>query len=296
MKNEFFGVGTALITPFLDDGSIDFESLKSLVSWQIESGVDFLVPCGTTGETVNFSDSEYEKVIQTVVKIANGKVKVLVGSGSNSTAKTIHYSKIAEKNGADAILVVTPYYNKPTQNGLISHFETVASNVNLPIILYNVPGRTGVNLLPSTTLKLAEKSQIIGVKEASGNLSQIMEITSQKPNDFVLLSGDDSLTLAITSCGGNGVISVASNVFPKEFTKLVHLALEGKFSQAKELQFKFLRLMNLLFIESNPIPVKTCLALMGKISENFRLPLVKLNDSNRILLSNELINLNLVIK
>ncbi len=294
MKNIFCGVGTALVTPFLNDGSIDYESLKQLVAWQIESGIDFLVPCGTTGETVNFSDAEYEKVIQTVVKEAEGKVKVLVGSGSNSTQKTIHYSKIAENNGANGILVVTPYYNKPTQNGLISHFETVASNVDLPIILYNVPGRTGVNLHSSTTLHLAQNPQIIGVKEASGNLLQIMEINSQKPKDFVLLSGDDALTLAITSCGGNGVISVASNVFPKEFAKLVHLALEGKTHEAQELQFKFLKLIDLLFIESNPIPVKTSLALMGKLSENFRLPLVKMSDSNKILLSNELINLNLI--
>lgn len=294
MQNNFNGVGTALVTPFSDDGSIDFKTLEQLTNWQIESGVDFLVPCGTTGETVNFSDAEYEKVIQTVVRTANGRVKVLVGSGSNSTQKTIHFSQIAEKNGANGILVVTPYYNKPTQDGLLSHFETVASNVNLPIILYNVPGRTGVNLQPATTLRLAKIPKIIGVKEASGNLSQIMEISSQKPKDFVLLSGDDALSLAIISCGGNGVISVASNVFPKEFTKLVHLALEGKIVEAQKLQFKFLKLMELLFIESNPIPAKTCLALLGKISENFRLPLVKISDSNKILLSNELINLNLI--
>ncbi|KAA3595892.1 MAG: 4-hydroxy-tetrahydrodipicolinate synthase [Calditrichaeota bacterium] len=294
MKNEFCGVGTALITPFFDDGSIDYKTLEKLVCWQIESGVDFLVPCGTTGETVNFSDSEYEKVIQTVVKSANRKAKILVGSGSNSTQKTIHYSQIAAKSGADAILVVTPYYNKPTQNGLIAHFETVATNVDLPIILYNVPGRTGVNLQPSTTLQLSQNPKIIGVKEASGNLSQIMEIVSQKPKDFVLLSGDDSLTLAITACGGNGVISVASNVFPKEFAKLVHFAIDGKIPEAQELQYRFLKLMDLLFIESNPIPAKTCLVLMDKISENFRLPLVKMSDSNKILLSNELINLNLI--
>ncbi|MCC7430681.1 4-hydroxy-tetrahydrodipicolinate synthase [bacterium] len=293
MEKIFKGVGTALLTPFDENGEIDFPCLKKFISWQIESKINFLVPCGTTGETVTFSDEEYCQVIKTTVSVAKGKLKVLAGAGSNSTSNTIKFCNLAEKNGADGLLVVTPYYNKPTQTGLKLHFEAVAKEVSIPIILYNVPGRTGVNLLPETVLELAQNPKITGIKEASGKLEQAMEIIKNMPENFVLLSGDDVLTLPVIACGGEGVISVASNVIPKEFSELVRLALDGNFHEAQKIHFRFLNLMNLNFIESNPIPAKCFLSLLGKMPENYRLPLTKISEKNKLILEKELKTLSL---
>lgn len=291
---QLSGTYVAIVTPFTKSNEVDYQALENLVEWQIDKGISGIVPCGTTGESVSLNNDEYQKVVSTVVKKANGRVPIIAGAGGNSTAKTIELAKMAANAGADAVLSVCPYYNKPTQEGLYQHFKEIANSTDLPIVLYNVPGRTAVNMLPQTTLRLAEHPKIIAIKEASANLIQIMEIIKNKPVGFSVLSGDDQLAIHIIASGGDGVISVVANQVPTEFSALIKEALAGNFEQALKLQYKLLDLMNLNFIESNPIPVKTSLALSGKIEEEFRLPLTKMNNENKLILKAELKKLHLI--
>ncbi|MBI2338020.1 4-hydroxy-tetrahydrodipicolinate synthase [Candidatus Daviesbacteria bacterium] len=279
---KFTGAITALVTPFLENGLVDVEALKKLVENQIKNGINGIVPCGTTGEAVTLDLDEYRLVVETVVRESNGRIPIIAGAGSNDTHKAVIFSQIAKEAGADALLHVTPYYNKPTPKGLVAHFKAVADAVDLPIILYNVPGRTGSNVSAETTLRVArEVPQVVGAKEASGNLGQMMEIIKDASEDFCVLSGDDALTLPLMGAGGVGIISVASNEIPKEMSDLTQSALAGDFKKARKLHYEWLDLMNINFIESNPIPVKTALSLMGQIKEVFRLPLVSMEDKNK---------------
>lgn len=278
---RFTGAGVALITPFTQENKIDYDALNSLLEWHIESGTDMILPAGTTGEAATLDREEFTDLIKAVVETVSGRVPVIAGSGTNNTKDVIEMSQIAEKIGADGLLIVSPYYNKPTQNGLYEHYKVVAEAVDLPIILYNVPGRTGSNIAAETTLRLAELSNIVAVKEASGNFAQIMEIIRNRPDDFTVLSGDDASTLQIVALGGDGVVSVAANEVPKEFAQMIHLALDGNFSEARALHYKLLPLMDANFVETNPIPVKTLLASMGKIELKLRLPLVEMAESNK---------------
>jgi len=270
----FTGTGTALVTPFRTDGSLDETALRSLVKRQIDAGINFLVPCGTTGESPTLTHAEHLRVVEITLEIAKGKVPVLAGAGGYNTAEVIALANELQKLGADGILSVTPYYNKPTQEGLFQHFNAIASAVTLPIILYSVQGRTGVNIEPSTVLRLSQIPNIIGIKEASGNISQMGAILNLVAKDFLVLSGDDSLTLPLISLGGRGLISVASNEIPAEMTRLVQCALSGDFAEARRLHFQYLSLMDINFVESNPIPVKAALAEMGLLQPVWRLPLV----------------------
>lgn len=282
MSKKFSGAITALVTPFQEDGKVDVESLKNLVRFQIKGHINGIVPCGTTGEAVTLDQDEYRLVVETVVKEAKGRVPIIAGAGSNDTHKAIHYSQIAKEAGADALLHVTPYYNKPTPAGLLAHFKAIANEVDLPIILYNVPGRTGSNVSAGTTIKISkEVPQVVGVKEASGNITQMMEIVKGVSSSFSVLSGDDAFTLPLMAVGGVGIISVASNEVPKAMSDLAAACLAGDFAKARKLHYAWLDLMNINFIESNPIPVKTALALMGKIKEVFRLPLVGMEEKNK---------------
>jgi 4-hydroxy-tetrahydrodipicolinate synthase len=275
------GCGTAIVTPFLADGSIDDKALRSLVAWQIESGIDFLVPCGTTGETPTLSHAEWRRVIETTIEVAAGRVPIIAGATSYSTAEAVSKaSEAASIKGVDAILSASPYYNKPTQEGQYQHFKAIAEAVDKPVVLYNVPGRTGVNIEPNTLARLAELPNIAAVKEASGNITQIAEICGKLPG-FTVLSGDDALTLPVISVGGVGVISVASNAFPKEMTALTRAALDNNWICAREIYHKYLPLMQANFIESNPMPVKAVLAMMGRIEENYRLPMCKMQPTLR---------------
>jgi len=280
-KKSFQGTGTAMITPFKSDGSIDEKALRRFVDFQIEGGVDMLLPCGTTGEGATLDENETDRVVQIVIEQAKRRVPVIVGAGSNSTAKAVQMTKRAKKVGADGVLSVGPYYNKPTQQGYYEHFKAVAQAENMPVIVYNVPGRTGGNIEAKTMLRLAEIPNIVAVKEASGNIGQMMDIIRDAPGDFRLLSGDDALTLPVIAVGGGGIISVVSNEAPSMVSAMVDAALEGNHTRAKELHYKLLPLMNINFIESNPIPVKAALAMMGLIEENYRLPLVRIGASNR---------------
>ena len=280
-KKSFQGTGTAMITPFKSDGSIDEKALRRFVDFQIDGGVDMLLPCGTTGEGATLDENETDRVIQIVIEQAKRRVPVIVGAGSNSTAKAIQMTKRARKVGADGVLSVGPYYNKPTQQGYYEHFKAVAEAENMPVIVYNVPGRTGGNIEAKTMLRLAEIPNIVAAKEASGNIGQIMDIIRDAPSDFRLLSGDDALTLPVIAVGGDGIISVVSNEAPSMMSAMVDAALEGNHTRAKELHYKLLPLMNINFIESNPIPVKAALAMMGLIEENYRLPLVRIGAANR---------------
>jgi 4-hydroxy-tetrahydrodipicolinate synthase len=275
------GCGTALVTPFLGDGSLDEKALRSLVVWQVESGIDFLVPCGTTGETPTLSHDEWRRVIEVTIEVAAGRVPIVAGATSNSTADAVRKAaEVAEIKGVDAILTASPYYNKPTQEGQYQHFKAIAEAVNLPIVLYNVPGRTGVNIEPDTLLRLSTVPNIAAVKEASGRISQIAEICGLIPG-FTVLSGDDSLTLPVIAVGGVGVISVASNAFPKEMADLTRAALTNDWTRARQLNDKYLALMQANFIESNPMPVKAVLAMMGRIEENYRLPMCRMQPALR---------------
>jgi 4-hydroxy-tetrahydrodipicolinate synthase len=270
----FTGTGTALVTPFRTDGSLDETALRSLVKRQLDAGINFLVPCGTTGESPTLTHAEHLRVVELTLEIAKGKVPVLAGAGGYNTAEVISLAKELQHLGADGILSVTPYYNKPTQEGLFQHFKAIASAVNLPIILYSVQGRTGVNIDPPTVLRLSEIPNIVGIKEASGNISQMGAILNLVAKDFLVLSGDDSLTLPLIAMGGRGLISVASNEIPAEMTRLVRSALSGDFTEARRLHFQYLSLMDINFVESNPIPVKAALAEMGLLQAVWRLPLV----------------------
>jgi 4-hydroxy-tetrahydrodipicolinate synthase len=288
------GCGTALVTPFTRDNKVDLHRLSEHVEWQIDSGIDFLVPCGTTGESVTLQEREYAEVVRTCVRTAAGKVPVVAGAGTNDTFHAVHLSKIAQDEGADAILSVTPYYNKPTQEGLYRHFQQISASVRIPIVLYNVPGRTGSNLLPETLFRLAQIANITAVKEASGSLAQVMEIIAGRPAGFRVLSGDDAIAFSIMALGGDGLISVVSNLIPSEMSQMIRLAQQGRTSDAREIHYRFLELINLNFIESNPIPVKYALYRMGRIDEQYRLPLCPMGDGNKRRLDGELERLELV--
>ena len=277
------GCATALVTPFKVDGAVDEKRLRDLIEYQIAGGVRLLVPCGTTGESATMLDEEDQLVIRTTIEVAGGRAKVIAGTGSNSTAVAIEYSQTARKLGADAVLSVAPYYNKPTQEGLYAHFRAIAEAVSgLPVVIYNVPGRTSSNISAETTIRLGrDVENIVAVKEASGNLSQIMQILRERPDGFRVISGDDSLTLAMIALGGDGLISVASNEAPAMMSRLVDLALDGRWVEARSLHYQLLPLMEANFIESSPGPVKAALAMMGLIEENFRLPLVPVQEKTR---------------
>lgn len=277
------GCATALVTPFTADGSVDEKRLRELIEYQIAGNVRVLVPCGTTGESVTMTEDENKLVIRTTVEVARGRAKVIAGTGSNSTAVTIQRSKAARGLGVDGVLTVAPYYNKPTQEGLYAHFHAIAEAVEgLPVVIYNVPGRTSSNIAAETTLRLArDVENIVAVKEASGNLSQIMEILRSRPEGFRVISGDDSLTLALIALGGEGLISVASNEAPALMSELNDLALAGNWDDARKLHYRLLPLMEANFIESSPGPVKAAMALMGLLEENLRLPLVPVQEKTR---------------
>jgi 4-hydroxy-tetrahydrodipicolinate synthase len=280
-KKPFQGTGTALITPFKSDGSVDEKALRRLVDLQIADGIDMLLPCGTTGEGATLDADETDRVIQIVIEQTKQRAMVIAGAGSNSTAKAIQLTKRAKKVGADGVLSVGPYYNKPTQQGYYEHFKAIAEAEDIPVVVYNVPGRTSGNIEPKTMLRLTEVRNIVAVKEASGNIGQIMEILRDRPREFRVLSGDDLLTLPIIAAGGDGVVSVVSNETPRMMREMVDWALEGNLARARALHYKLMPLMNINFIESNPIPVKAALAMMGVIEENYRLPLVPMTAPNR---------------
>jgi 4-hydroxy-tetrahydrodipicolinate synthase len=290
------GCATALVTPFTNSGDVDIDQLRKLVEFQIAGGVRMLVPCGTTGESATMTDEEDQLVIRTTVEVASGRAKVIAGAGSNSTAAAIEYSKTARDLGVDALLSVAPYYNKPTQEGLYAHFRAIAESVpEVPVVIYNVPGRTSSNIAASTCLRLArEVENIVAVKEASGNLSQIMEILRGRPEGFRVISGDDSLTLPMIALGADGLISVASNEIPDLMSQMVDLALEGNLAEARELHYRVLPLLEANFIESSPGPVKTAMAMLGLIEENFRLPLVPVQENTRALLRDVLLELGVL--
>lgn len=273
----FTGAFTAMVTPF-KDGQIDFEALKRHIDFQIEGGIDGLVPCGTTGEASTLSHDEHVEVVRVTVQHVNGRVPVIAGSGSNSTSEAVQLSSRIKEVGADACLMITPYYNKPTQEGLYRHFSTVVENVDVPVILYNVPGRTGVNMLPETVARLARIPNIVGLKDATGDLKQASYTHKLVPDDFVLLSGEDALVYPLLAIGGQGVISVVSNIVPGEMAAMCHHYMDGRIKDAQALHHKLLPLSDDMFVETNPIPVKGALAMMGRIENELRLPLVPLSE------------------
>jgi len=276
------GCGTALITPFRQDGSVDEPALRNLVAWQVESGIDFLVPCGTTGETPTLSRDEWLRVIDVTVEVAAGRVPIMAGATSNSTQDAVEKAKeVAARPGVNAILTASPYYNKPTQEGQYRHFRAIAEAVDKPIILYNVPGRTSANIEPATLARLAEVPNIAGVKEASGNIVQVAEICNLLPEHFLVFSGDDAITLPLIALGGVGIISVASNEIPREMAEMTRAALNNDWGTARRIHRKYLALMQANFIETNPMPVKAVLAMMGKVEEVYRLPLLPMRRDTR---------------
>jgi 4-hydroxy-tetrahydrodipicolinate synthase len=288
------GCGTALITPFQSNGSVDEKALASLVDWQIQEGIHFLVPCGTTGESPTLKHDEHLAVVDITVRTAAKRVPVIAGAGGNDTAKIISLIAELKKVGVDGILSVSPYYNKPTQEGIYQHFRALAESTDLPIIVYNVPGRTGSNILPETLQRLAQIPNIAGVKEASGDISQIGEICTKAPARFRVLSGDDSLTLPVIALGGHGIISVASNEAPEMMSKFATACLDGRWDDARNWNRKLYPLMKINFVETSPIPVKAALSMMGKIQEVYRLPLVKISDGARAKVAAVLSDLGLV--
>ena len=277
----FTGCGTAMVTPFRGDGSLDEATLRKLILRQIEAGVDFLVPCGTTGESPTLTHEEHVRVVAITVEMAKGRVPVIAGAGGYNTAEVIPMARELAALGVDGILSVTPYYNKPTQEGLYQHYRAIAEAVDLPIILYSVQGRTGINIEPATVVRLAAIRNILGIKEASGSIAQMAAILNNVPEDFVVLSGDDAITLPLIALGGRGVISVVSNEIPVEMTEMVRLALRGNIWGAREIHRRFHPLMEVNFVESNPGPVKTALAEMGLLEPVWRLPLVAPKRENR---------------
>ncbi len=289
MSLDLRGCGTALVTPFQPDGSIDEEALRRLIQFQLREGIDFLVPCGTTAETPTLEHGEYLGILRIVRQEVAGKVPVVAGVGGNNTKKVCALAQEVQSLGVQAILSVAPYYNKPTQEGLLQHFKAVAESTDLPVILYNVPGRTSSNLEPATVARLAKVSNIIGIKEASGSIVQQMELLKAVPPSFRVFSGDDAFTFPLMALGGVGVISVVSNEIPGPMTRLTRLALEGKWEEARKLHFQLLPLMQANFLETNPIPVKAALAMMGMIQEVYRLPLVPMKAENRSKLEKALI-------
>jgi 4-hydroxy-tetrahydrodipicolinate synthase len=270
----FTGCGTALVTPFRRDLSLDEQTLRSLVRRQIDAGINFLVPCGTTGESPTLTRSEHLRVVAVTLEEAKGKVPVLAGAGGYNTREVIELAQEIERMGADGILSVTPYYNKPTQEGLYQHYKAIASAIHLPIIVYSVQGRTGVNVEPATLARLAAIENIVGVKEASGNIGQMANVLHEVPSSFTVLSGDDAITIPLMALGGRGVISVVSNEIPGEMTQLAQACLRNDFESARRIQAQYLPLMNVNFVESNPIPVKAAMAAMGLLEPVYRLPMV----------------------
>jgi len=275
----FKGSMVALVTPFRN-GAIDEKALKELVEFHIKNGTTALVPCGTTGESATLSYDEHDKVIELTIKFANGRVPVIAGTGSNSTEEAIALTRHAKKSGADASLQVSPYYNRPTQKGLYLHFKAIAEAVDIPIILYNIASRTGVNIEPETFVKLAQIKNIVGVKEASGNLEQMSRIRNLCPKEFLLISGDDALTLPVMAIGGVGIISVVANIVPKDVAGMCNAFLAGDLKSAEELHYKMLNLIKAMFVETNPIPVKTAMGLMKMIDPGMRLPLCEMLPEN----------------
>jgi 4-hydroxy-tetrahydrodipicolinate synthase len=276
----FHGSIVAIVTPF-KNGSVDEPALRDLIEWHVESGTHGIVSCGTTGESATLSHEEHDRVVDFTLEVVNGRVPVIAGAGSNSTDEAIRRTQYAKKAGADGALVVVPYYNKPTQEGLYQHFRAVAEAVDIPIVLYNVPGRTVTNLLPDTVARLAEIPNIVAIKEATGSLQQVSDVIGSCPENFAVLSGEDFVVLPMYAVGGRGVISVTANVAPGDMAELCNAAEEGDWTRAREYHYKLRPLNTAMFIETNPIPAKTALSLMGKISENFRLPLCSMSESNR---------------
>jgi 4-hydroxy-tetrahydrodipicolinate synthase len=277
----FTGCGTAMVTPFRGDGSLDEATLRKLILRQIEAGIDFLVPCGTTGESPTLTHEEHVRVVAITVEMAKGRVPVVAGAGGYNTAEVIATARELAALGVDGILSVTPYYNKPTQEGLYQHYRAISEAVDLPIILYSVQGRTGINIEPATVVRLAAIRNIVGIKEASGSIAQMAAILNSVPEDFVVLSGDDAITLPLIALGGRGVISVVSNEIPAEMSEMVRLALRGNIWGAREIHRRFHPLMEMNFVESNPGPVKTAMAEMGLLEPVWRLPLVAPKRENR---------------
>ena len=273
MATTFTGVGTALVTPFTKSGDLDETGVRRLGRRQIDAGIDFLVPCGTTGESPTLTDAERTRIVEILVDEAGGRVPVLAGAGGYNTAEVVHQADEMRRAGASGLLSVTPYYNKPTQEGLYQHYRAIAESTALPIVVYNVPGRTGSNVEPATLARLASIPNIIGVKEASGNMTQMSEVCHAVPQDFIVLSGDDVLTLPLMAVGGRGVISVASNQVPSEMALMVQAAARNDFAAARAIHARILPLMQVNFVESNPIPVKAAMAAMGLLEEVYRLPM-----------------------
>ena len=281
MSTNFTGVGTALVTPFTPSGDLDEKAVRRLGRRQIDAGIHFLVPCGTTGENPTLTDAERVRIVEILVDEAAGAVPILAGAGGYDTKDVIHLGALMKKAGAAGLLSVTPYYNKPTQEGLFLHYRAIADSTDLPIVVYNVPGRAGVNVEPSTLARLAPLPNIIGVKEASGNISQMCEVCRVVPSDFIVLSGDDAITLPLMAIGGRGVISVASNEIPADMVEMVAAASNGDFETARAVHNRILPLMQVNFIESNPVPVKAAMAAMGLLDESYRLPMCPPTSSSR---------------
>jgi len=276
----FQGSMVAIITPFDNQGNFDEESYRQLIEFQIENGTDVIVPCGTTGESATLDYEEHDRVIKTCINQVNKRVPIIAGTGSNSTAEAIEISRHAKEQGADGLLLVSPYYNKPSQEGLFQHYKALAEAVTLPQVLYNVPGRTGMNVSAATTIRLAEFANIVAIKEASGDLTQASEIIAKAGDKIDVLSGDDFLTLPLMACGAKGVISVTANIMPKQVKAMVTAVQQGDWTEARRLHLQLLEVHQAMFIESNPVPVKTSASLMGKCRSNVRLPLVAMQPAN----------------
>ena len=292
----FSGLYTALITP-LKNNQIDYLSLEKIIENQIAGGVDGLVPMGTTGESATMSFAEHQEIIERVVQIVSGRVKVVAGTGANSTAEAIHLSQTAEKSGVDGVLLVNPYYNKPSQNGLIAHFEKIAKSISVPIILYNIPGRTAINFTPESIAELLERVENVkAVKEASGDINQMMRLYELVSHKINLLSGDDNLLLPVLSIGGKGVISVLANILPAEVKKVITLFETKKIAEAQKAFYKLLPLCRGIFLETNPIPIKIAMELLGFCSSEMRLPLYPLEDKNKIILKNLMLEYGILKK
>ena len=281
MTTALRGCGTAIVTPFTHEGTVDVEALRKLVAWQIDEGIDFLVPCGSTGEAQTLTSEERELVVRTVVEASKGRIPVMAGATHNDTRQAVEEARRMSGLGVTWLLSATPYYNKPTPEGLVQHFTAVADAARVPVCLYNVPGRTAVNMKPDTVLRLAEHDNIIGIKESSGDLAQVQHLLLGRPEGFAVLSGEDWMTLAVIAAGGDGLISVASNEIPRQMSQLVRRALRGQVAEAREILFQVLPLLEANFLETNPAPVKAALAAMGRIQDVLRLPLVPLSDSRR---------------
>lgn len=290
----FKGSMVAIITPFNNDGSVNEEKFRELVEFQVENGTDVIVPCGTTGESATLNYEEHDLVVRACIEQVNGRVPVIAGTGSNSTAEAVEMSMHAKEMGADGLLLVSPYYNKPSQEGLYQHYKTIAAEVALPQVLYNVPGRTGMNMVAETTIRLAEIDNIVAVKEASGDVTQASEIINKAGDKIDVLSGDDFLTLPLMACGAKGIISVTANIMPKEVKAMVTAINEGRWDEAQAMHLKMLDIHNAMFIESNPVPVKTALSLMGKCGASVRQPLADLQPASLEALKSVMANYDLI--